>query len=189
MYTGADPDTTPGGTKQPHTNEEDRALTMVAFKNKINLKAFTPFKDETKWVQWWSHFKITLGSQGMEAVLGATYVPAEPDEALGFIRMQDTVYAALSEQIQMPTAKSILRQFRHTRNAQDSIIALIECHRTSTRAPASTHATLRLIASRSSTVISSDCVETSLQYTPTTFTIIKSRLPTIQTLNWRSHLC
>jgi hypothetical protein len=35
----------------------------------------------------------------MEAVLDAAYTPREPDEALGFVRMQNTVYAILSEQI------------------------------------------------------------------------------------------
>jgi hypothetical protein len=62
-------------------------MIMVAFKPKIDLKAFTPFKDETKWIQWWNHFKITLGSQGMEAALDADYTPREPDEALCFVRM------------------------------------------------------------------------------------------------------
>jgi hypothetical protein len=86
-------------------------MIMVAFKPKIDLKAFTPCKDEARWIQWWNHFKITLGSQGMEAVLDVAYMPREPDEALGFVRMQNRVYAILSEQIQTPAAKSILRQF------------------------------------------------------------------------------
>jgi hypothetical protein len=54
MYAGADPGISPGGTRQPHTIKEVRALAMVAFKNKVDLKAYTPFKDETKWVQWWA---------------------------------------------------------------------------------------------------------------------------------------
>jgi hypothetical protein len=108
MKGGSDPFTSPGGTRQPHTHDEVRAMIMVAFKPKIDLKAFTPFKDKSKWIQWWNHFKITHGSRGMEAVLDADYTPREPDKALGFIRMQNEVYGVLSEQIQTPAAKSIL---------------------------------------------------------------------------------
>jgi hypothetical protein len=128
-------------------HEEVRALIMVAFKPKIDLKAFTPFKGESRWIQWWNHFKITLGSQGMEAVLDAAYTPREPDEALGFVRMQNTVYAILSEQVETPAAKSIIRQFRHTRNARQAITVIVEYFRTFTRALAATHATLLLIGS------------------------------------------
>jgi hypothetical protein len=142
MNAGADPETSPGGTRRPHTNKEVRTSAMVAFKNKVDMKAYTPFKDEAKWVQWWSHFKITLGSWGMEAVLNAACMPGEAYDVLGFIRMQNTDYAIILEKIRMPAAKSILRQYRHTRNARDSIMALVEYYRTSTRALASTHATL-----------------------------------------------
>jgi hypothetical protein len=86
-------------------------MVMVSFKPKINLKTFTPFKDESKWIQWWNHFKITLGSQGMEAVVDADCTPREPDEALGFVRMQNAVNGVLSEQIQTPVAKSTLQPF------------------------------------------------------------------------------
>jgi hypothetical protein len=33
-------------------------MIMAAFKPKIDLKVFTPFKDESKWIRWWNHFKI-----------------------------------------------------------------------------------------------------------------------------------
>jgi hypothetical protein len=81
---------------------------MVAFKNKVDMKACDPFKDEAKWIQCWSGFKITLGSQGMEAVLDAGCVPGEVDEALSVIRMQNTVFAIPSDQIQTPAAMSTL---------------------------------------------------------------------------------
>ena len=69
MYGGADPFVSPGGTRCPRTHEEVVSMVMVGFKHKIDPKAFTPFKDEARWIQWWNHFKITLGSQGMEAIL------------------------------------------------------------------------------------------------------------------------
>jgi hypothetical protein len=117
MYGGSDPFTSPGGTRQPPTHDAVSAMTMVAFKPKIDLKLFAPCKDKTKWIQWWNHFKIMLRSQGMEAALDADCTPGEPDEVLGFVRMQNTVSGASSEQIQMPADKFILRQHLHTRNA------------------------------------------------------------------------
>ena len=97
-----------GGTRQPCTNTEIKLAAVVAFKNKVDMKAYNPFKDKARWIQWWSGFKITLGCQGMEAVLDTGYVPREADEALGFIRMQNMAFANLLEQIQTPAAKSIL---------------------------------------------------------------------------------
>jgi hypothetical protein len=82
-------------------------MIVIAFKPKIDLKAFTPFKDESRWIQWWNHFKITLGGQGMEAVLDTAYIPREPDKALGFVRMQNMVYTILSEKTQTPAANVV----------------------------------------------------------------------------------
>ena len=82
---------------------------------------------------------ITLSSQGMDAVLDISYAPREPDEALGFVRMQNYAFAVLNDAIQTPAAKSILRQFRSTRDAREAIAAIVDYYRTSTRALAATH--------------------------------------------------
>ena len=143
---GADPHiTTPGGTRRPHTYEEVTTMVMVAFKPKLDPKQFLPFKDDGRWIQWWNHFTITLSSQGMDAILDIAYAAREPEEALGFVGMQNYAFGVLNDVIQTPAAKSILRQFRGTRDAREAIAAIVDYYRTSTRALAATHATLRLI--------------------------------------------
>ena len=146
MPGGADPYiTTPGGSRRPRTMEEVTTMIMVAFKPKLDPKQFLPFKDEGRWIQWWNHFVITLSSQGMGAILDIAYAAREPEEALGFVRMQDYAFGVLNDVIQTPAAKSILRQYRGTRDAREAIAAIVDYYRTSTRALAATHATLRLI--------------------------------------------
>ena len=146
MPGGADPYiTTPGGTRRPRTYEEVTAMVMVAFKPKLDPKQFLPFKDEGRWIQWWNHFTITLSSQGMDAILDIACAAHEAKEALGFVRMQNYAFGILNDVIQTPAAKSILRQFRGTRDAREAIAAIVDYYRTSTRALAATHATLRLI--------------------------------------------
>ena len=146
MPGGADPYiTTPGGSRRPRTYEEVITMVMVAFKPKLDPKQFLLFKDEGRWIQWWNHFTITLSSQGMDAILDIAYAAREPEEALGFVRMQNYAFGVLNDVIQTPAAKSILRQFRGTRDAREAIAAVVDYYRTSTRALAATHATLRLI--------------------------------------------
>ena len=146
MAGGADPYiTTPGGTRRPRTEDEVTALIMMAFKPKLDPKQFLPFKDEGRWIQWWNHFVITLCSQGMGAILDRAYTAREPEEALGFVRMQEYGFGVLNDIIQTPAAKSILRTYRGTRDAREAIRAIVDYYKTSTRALAETHATLRLI--------------------------------------------
>ena len=112
MAGGADPYiTTPGGTRRPRTRDEVTSMIMVAFKPKLDPKQFLPFKDEGRWIQWWNHFVITLCSQGMGTLLDMACAAREPEEALGFVRMQDYGFGVLNDVIQTPAAKSILRQY------------------------------------------------------------------------------
>jgi hypothetical protein len=65
-------------TRQPKTDREIFAKAMASFKCKVGIKGYDPFTNEAKWIHWWSQFRITLFSQGLNPVLDLTYTPDKP---------------------------------------------------------------------------------------------------------------
>lgn len=121
------------------TDKEMFAKAMGNFKCNVNVKAYDPFKEDAKWIYWWSHFRITLSSQGLSPVLDVTCMPDETQEGIGFARMQATVFSILKTQVQAHTGRAIIRNHQDSLDTRAAITEPIACHRNSTRASAMGH--------------------------------------------------
>ena len=112
---------------------------MAAFKCEVDIKGYETFKNEVKWIHWWSPFNVTISSQGLSPALDVTYNLTKTNEGIGFARMQATVFSILKAQVQTNTGKAIIQNHQDTMNSRAPLAELVECHRTSTRAIAGGH--------------------------------------------------
>jgi hypothetical protein len=121
-------------TRRMKTDKEIFAKAMGNFKCKVNIKAHNPFKEDAKWIHWWSHFRITLSSQGLSPMLDLTYTPDETQEGIGIARMQAMVFGILKTQVQAHMGRVIIRNHQDSLDARAAITELAAYYRNSTRA-------------------------------------------------------
>jgi hypothetical protein len=127
-------------TCRPKPDRDIFAKAMASFKCKVDIKGYDPFMNEAKWIHWWSQFRITLSSQGLNPVLDHTYTPDKTGEGIRFARMQATAFGILKTQVQTNTGKAIIRNHQGSLDTRAAITELVAYYRTSTRAIAIGHA-------------------------------------------------
>ena len=117
---------------------------------KPDLNAYTEYKTPETFSTWVEDTFYTMLAQGLGNIADPDYVPdpMDNDEVEEFVRQQRFTFMMLSKKVLEPVAKRIIRNHKHTMDAQEALVALCNQAQSSTQAVLTRRRNLEILTKR-----------------------------------------
>ena len=109
------------GIDTPHSKKSEREKAGLASYTKSIKRSsddYPAFLDGKLWYSWQRKIRTKATAQGYKNVLSSTYVPFDEESEIVWEEHQSFMFDVLSDKVQTPTGKQIVRKYEDTLDAQ-----------------------------------------------------------------------